>query len=211
MTDSIKSPFMVYQNFISPKLCDSILQMVKVSSPSVDQEGNPAKMERFHDEAEKIIFNRFENLVPEIEKHYELKYAGCERMVFQYFPEGMAGMAENPHCESSSFVRKKWVKTKNRDLTAILWLKDFNNAPPLDRDTEIYGAKLEFPLYNFSLQPQRGSLIVYPAGPHFITATSQVLIGEQYCVRLHIAADGIWLYDGSKYPGSFVEWFKDVA
>jgi hypothetical protein len=207
----VKSPFMVYQNFISPKLCDSLLSIVKVKEALVDNDGYPAKAEGFNDEAEKIIFQKFEPLIPEIEAHYNLKYAGCERMLFQYFPEGMAGLAENPHCENSAFVRKKWVKVKNRDLTAILWLKDFNNEPPLDRETEIYGGKLEFPLYNFSLQPQRGSLVIYPAGPHFISATSQVLIGEQYCVRLHMAADGVWLYDGSQYAGTYVDWFKTFA
>ncbi len=208
---TVKSPFLIYQEFLSPKACDQVLDLIKVSAPNLDKEGNPAKMERFHNDAEDLIYQRFQPLIPEIEAHYGLKYKGTERLLFQYFPEGMPGIAETPHCESSAFVRKKWVKVRDRDLTGILWLKDHQHEPPLDLDTEVYGGKLEFPAYNFSLQPQRGTLILYPAGPHFITATSQVLVGHHYVVRFHIAADGIWLYQPSEFGGTWKEWFAEHA
>jgi hypothetical protein len=202
---------MIFQDFLSPKQCDAILDQVRLVAPNLDKEGNPAKMERFHNDAEDQIFDKFQPLIPQIEAHYDLKHKGTERLLFQCFPEGMATIAEAPHCESSAMVRKKWVKVRDRDLTGILWLKDHQHEPPLDLKTEVYGGKLEFPIYNFSLQPQRGTLVLYPAGPHFITATSQVLVGDLYAVRFHIAADGIWIYQPSNFPGNYVEWFAEHA
>jgi hypothetical protein len=210
----VKSPFLVYQEFLSPKACQEILDMVKVEKSTKNAEGYTTKVERFHNDAEDKIFAKFKPLVPEIEQHYGLKYKGTEHLVFQHFPEGMKGLPENPHCENSQYLRKKWVKVKERDLTGILWLKDYHNSVPLDPKIEVYGGKLEFPAYGFSLQPQRGTLMIYPAGPHFITATSPVLVGNSVCVRFHIAADtaqGQWFYQPENFPGKWTEWFQEYA
>lgn len=207
----IKSPFLVYQEFLSPKLCEIVLNNVKVSEPDKDADGFPIKMERFDDESENIIFSKFQELVPELESHYNLKYKGTEKLVFQHYPDGMNGPAEQPHCESSKYLRKKWVKVQPRDLTAVLWLKDYNDTPPVEQRTEVYGGKLEFPAYNFSLVPQRGTLVVYPAGPHFISAISPVLVGGLYQVRFHIAAEGIFLYQPENFKGGYQQWFEQYA
>lgn len=204
------SPFRVYQEFLSPKACQEILSMVK-AAPNMDADGNPAKLERFHSEAEDKIFSKFKELIPELETHYGLKYKGTENLVFQHFPEGMKGLAEAPHCENSQYLRKKWVKVRDRELTGLLWLKDYQNTVPLDPSLEVYGGKLEFPAYGFSLQPQAGTLVIYPSGPHFITATSPVLVGDLYCVRFHIASEGLYLYQPDKFSGTYQEWFKEFA
>lgn len=206
-----KSPFLVYQEFMSPKACQEILDQIKVTAPNRDADGYATKLERFHSTAEDKIFDRFKPLIPEIEAHYNLKYKGTEHLVFQHFPEGMKGLAETPQCQNSQFLRKKWVKVRDRDLTGILWLKDYNDKVPLDPKIEVYGGKLEFPAYNFSLQPQRGTLMIYPAGPHFITATSPVLVGDLHAVRFHIAADGTWLYQPADFAGTWQEWFEEFA
>jgi hypothetical protein len=206
-----KSPFLVYQEFMSPKACKEILDAVKVSAPNRDSDGYAMKLERFHNESEDKIFAKFKPLIPEIEAHYNLKYKGTEHLVFQHFPEGMKGLAESPHCENSQYLRKKWVKVRERDLTAVLWLKDYQDSVPLDPKIEVYGGKLEFPAYNFSIQPQCGTLMIYPAGPHFITATSPVLVGDLHCVRFHIAADGTWIYQPDQFKGTYQEWFNEFA
>lgn len=209
-----KSPFLVYQDFLSPKACQEILDMVKIGAPNLDADGFPTKLERFHTQAEEKLFSKFKDLVPEIEEHYGLTYKGTEHIVFQHFPEGIKGLAEKPHCENSHYSRKKWVKVRDRDLTAVLWLKDYNDKVPLDPRTEVYGGKLEFPAYGFSLQPQRGTLMIYPSCPHFITATSPVLVGDSYVARFHIAADsenGAWLYQPENFPGTWQEWFEEFA
>lgn len=207
----IKSPFMVYQDFLSPKQCDQILKHIEVKGEHVGEDGRPAKMERLHEGAQNIIFDKLKPLVPEIEEHYGFKYKGTEKVKFQIFPEGMSGPAEAPRCQNAEYLRRKWVKTAPIDVTAVLWLKDYQDAPPLDERMEVYGGKLEFPAYNFSLTPQRGTLILYPAGPHFITAISPIMVGSLQQARINIGAEGQWLYQPSDFPGSWNEWFEQYV
>lgn len=210
MTDNIKSPFFVLQEFISPLECENIISKVKINEPIFNEDGYPEKMERFHAECEDLLFARFKPHVPAIEERYGLKYRGTEKLLFQYFPVS-SEFAESPRCANSQYIRKKWVKTRDRDLTGILWLRDYQNETPIDTSHEVYGGKLEFPQYQFSLQPQRGTLILYPAYPNFITTISQVLVGELYCVRFNITAEGSWFYDPQQFGGTWSEWFKDYA
>jgi hypothetical protein len=207
----IKSPFLIYQDFISPKMCDQILANITIADVDRDASGYPLKSERFNTKIEVPLVDKFVDIVPHLESHYDLKYKGIEHLVFQHFPEGLNGLPEQPHCENSQFVRKKWVKIKDRDLTGILWLKNYQDQTPLDRREEVYGGKLEFPIYNFSFQPQRGTLVVYPSGPHFISATSPILVGDWYGVRFHIAAEstdgGVWFYQPENFQGDFTKWF----
>ena len=215
---TIRSPFLVYPEFISPKKCQELISEIEVKSPNYDPEGNPIKMERHYLEGEDFLFSRLKTKFPEIEDRYDSTVKGVEKMIFQYFPENHKGPAENPGCENSKFMRKKWVKIKDVDLVGFLWLKDFNDQAPLDPRNEVYGGKLEFPAYNFSFAPQAGTLVIFPAGPHFITAISPILVGSLYQVKINICInphDGsaMWMYDPKRYPagkGGFIEsWFKE--
>lgn len=209
----VKSPFIVIEEFISPKLCEDIVDKLWVEQPDVDKDGDPIKMERFNEALQSSLYHKISQLVPTIEETYDVKYRGSDKLVFQYYPEFSKRAAEAPGCENSKYVRKKWVKVKDVDLTAVIWLKSYNNQIPLDPSTEVYGGKLEFPAYNFSLLPQRGMLVLYPAGPHFITAISPVLVGDLYQIKLNIAVQpkqgGIWLYDPSQFPGTWNQWFEN--
>lgn len=209
---TVKSPFLVYQNFLSPKLCDVILSQIDVKVPNQDKDGNPAKLERFCDAAEDIIFEKLKPRIAEIESHYDLTYRGTEKVVFQHYPEGMKGNCAEPHhAENSQYLRKKWVKVKPVDVTGVLWLKDYNDRAPFDNRDEVYGGKLEFPAYNFSLTPQKGTLVLFPAGPHFIKAISPVLVGDLYQAKVNIGAEGIWLYQPSNFQGDWTQWFQEFV
>ncbi len=80
----IKSPFLIYQEFISPKLCEQIIDKIKVVEPTLDDDGFASKMERFNFESQEILFSKFKDVIPEIESHYNLKYRGTEEILFQY-------------------------------------------------------------------------------------------------------------------------------
>ena len=215
---TIRSPFLIYPEFISPKKCQELVSAVEVTSPNYDQDNNPLKMERHFLEGEDFIYSKFKEIIPEIEQRYDGTFKGAEKMAFQYFPENQKTPAENPGCENSKFMRKKWVKVKDVDLVGFLWLKDYNDTAPLDPRTEVYGGKLEFPAYNFSFAPQAGTLVIFPAGPHFITAISPILIGSLYQVKINICIapeDGsvMWMYDPKRYPcgksGFIDSWFGE--
>ena len=211
MNKSIKSPFMVFQDFISPKYCDIILNNIKMKIPDVDEDGKPIKMVKHNPDSEKIIFSKLKTIIPKIKDYYVFDYEGTEHIDFYGYPEGMNGPAEVPHCENSEYIRKKWVKVHARDLTGVLWLTDYQEKPPIDTRYEVYGGKLEFPAYDFSLLPQKGTLIIYPAGPHFISAISPIAVGTLYQARINMVAKNNWIYQPDKFPGTYREWFNEYA
>jgi len=206
-----KSPFQVFQNFLDRSTCDKIAETVRVV-PTVNDEGKPQSMERHHTPSEAIIYEQFKPYAPKIEAHFDgFKYRGCEHLVFQQFPVNGEKYAEPPHCENSVFKRKKWIKVKDRDLTGVLWLKDYQESPPFNVKTQVLGGKLEFPTYNFGLQPQKGTLVIYPADPHFISLVTTILVGELQCVRFHLVAETPWIYPAEKFPGDFRSWFQEIV
>lgn len=203
-----KSPFLIIQDFTSPLLCERIVDTVDFYSPEIDRNGKPTKSMRRNEEVESMLFNRFQTIIPQIEQHYNVRYRGTEPIYVEWFPEESEGSFV---CESSSFLRKKWVKTKDRDFTAMLFLTDYQDTVPFDNDFEVYGGKLEFPQWGFGFNPQRGTLIVYPSGPHFINITTNILVGDLLQTRIHIATETPFLFDIKDFPGDYKNWFKDIT
>lgn len=215
---TIRSPFLIVPDFISPKKCQELIKSIEVTSPNYDQNGDPQKMERHFLEGEDFLFANLKEIIPQIENRYDATFKGAEKMIFQFYPQNQKVPAEQPGCGNSKIVRKRWVKHRDVDLVGYLWLKDFNDTAPLDPRTEVYGGKLEFPAYNFSFTPQAGTLVIFPAGPHFISAISNVLIGDLYQVKMNICltpndGSGMWMYDPAKYPagkrGFIDSWFSE--
>lgn len=209
----MKSPFIIKQDFLSPLTCESILKDIQNDQADSDVDGKPVKGERYCLKWEQEIIERFRELVPDIEERYNANYRGLEKPLFQFYPENAERPAKLPGCENSEFARKKWVKVKDVDLVGYVWLKDYNADVPLDPRHEVMGGKLEFPAYNFSLVPQRGTLIIMPAGPHFINTISPVMLGDLYQIKLTVsikAKDGsMWFYQPSNFPGKWTDWLKE--
>lgn len=202
-----KSPFVVIEEFMSPKVCEQVVDMLGFYTPDTNTSGEPIKMFRYKEDAEMIVFEHLQPIIPKLMEYYGTAgYQGTETIQFECFSEGIT---PEPVCENSDFLKtkKKWMRTKNRDLSAILFLCDYNDDPPFDSDYECYGGKLEFPQHGFSFNPQRGTLVVYPSVPHFINATSMVLLGEMIQARIHMATQMPFLYDPLQFPGDFRTWF----
>jgi hypothetical protein len=206
------SPFLIVQDFLSPLLCEKILKDITVKTPDLDINGDPKKSEHYNLFWEQEIIERFREVVPELEAQFKAKYRGLEKPIFQYYPENTKAPAEQPGCENSKYLRKKWVMIKDVDLVGFIWLKDYNENVPLDDSFEVYGGKLEFPVHNFGFQPQRGTLVVFPAGPHFISLISHVLVGDLYQIKLNVGLteeDGSrWFYQPTNFPGTYQTWLE---
>lgn len=209
----MNSPFIIKQNFLSPFLCERIIEDIEVKSPNLDVNGDPIKLERHFLKWEQDISERFHELIPDIEQRYDSNYVGLDQPVFQYYPENAKALAENPGCENAKYIRKKWIQYKDVDLVGFIWLKDYNDNIPLDKRHEIMGGKIEFPVHNFSLVPQRGTLVLFPAGPHFITVISPMLVGDLYQIKLNVSMknkkDGQWLYQPEHHPGTWQDWLNE--
>jgi hypothetical protein len=206
----IKSPFFVIEDAVSPAKCDLITQQLGIQVPSIDTDGRPLKHERLVVDAALLSYLH-EAITPSLdalEERYDSPLRGFLPPIFQQYFENPNRPAEKHGCESSEYKRKKWTKVKDVDLVGFLWLKDFNSGVPLDPRFETYGGKLEFPAFNFSLVPSRGTIVIFPAGPHFITAISPVLVGSLEMVKLNLQLKAGWTYDPRSYPGTFTEWFN---
>jgi hypothetical protein len=202
-----KSPFRVFRQFLSPKYCEYICDAIAFTDADTDKEGDLLKMVKHNEYAEGLIYERLQPLIPDLEKYYGITYKGTEQIMVEWFAEGTTG---KPQCENSHYLRKKWVRTLSRDLSAILFLSDYNDSENFDSDYEVYGGKLEFPQHQFGFNPERGTLIVYPSVPHFINATAEIKAGELYQARIHMSATTPLLYDPSKFPGNYTNWFNDI-
>lgn len=128
-------------------------------------------------------------------------------MNFEWFPEESKG---DFICENSEYLRHKWLRTRQRDLTGIIFLSDYQESLPFEQDYEVYGGKLEFVQHHFSFQPKRGTLIIFPSDPHFINITSKIIAGDLFQVRFHIAATQSYLYNPTVFPGDYSSWFKGM-
>ena len=202
-----KSPFYIVQNFLTPKFCEMIVDGLGYFEPDVDKEGTPTKMMRNHQPSEQIIFDRFKPMIPHLEKYYDIKHRGTELITFEYLAEGVLPEAV---CDNSKWIKKKWVRTKDRDLSVMLFLSDYQDNIPFDTDYEVYGGKFEFLQHKFGFNPERGTLIVYPSGPHFINANADIEFGDLFQCKFHLAAAQPFMYRPDRFPGDYKSWFTDL-
>lgn len=206
-----RSPFIIIQDFISPLFCEEIIDDLNFTYPDHDKKGNPLLTAKKHTGAEKIVYERFLQHLPEMVNYYGVEHKGTERPSFEWYPEGCK--QSDPICESSKRIgdKKTWARMKDRDFSCILFLSDYNQKAPLDPDFEVYGGKLEFPQWGFGFNPQRGTLIVYPSGPNFINVTSEILAGNLFQARFHFACKIPFIFKPTEFPGSYKEWFQEIA
>jgi hypothetical protein len=203
-----KSPFLIIQDFISPLLCEQIIDDLEAYEPDVDVNGKPIKAVRSNEQYETILFEKLQEIVPTIEAHYGIEYKGTESIAFEWLPQESQG---NPVCENGTYLRKKWLRTRERDVSAMLFLCDYQDKVPFDSDYEVYGGKFEFPQHGFGFNAQRGTLVLYPSDPHFINVNAPVTYGDLFQVRFQITATKPFIYNPQDFPGDYRTWFREFA
>lgn len=202
-----RSPFIIYQEFLSPLLCEEVIDLMDVTVPDTDTHGKPIPSMRHNNKAEQFIFDRLKQTLPNIQKHYNVEYRGTEKMMFEWYPQGCKDKMKS---DSSDYINKQWVRTRDRDVTGILFLSDYNDSPSFDEMYEVYGGKLEFPNHNFGFNPERGTLVLFPSTPHFINVNAPVIVGDLFQVRINIATKRPFMYQPAEFPGNFLSWFPNL-
>jgi hypothetical protein len=202
-----KSPFYVIEEFVSPLLCEELLDACDFTVPDSDKDGRYVKTTKTCERAEAIVYERLLLALPEIQAHYQMVYKGTERVKFEWHPQGSQGEFL---CENSTFLRGKWLRDKQRDLTGILFLSEYQDNIPFEEDYEVYGGKLEFVQHKFGFNPKRGTLIVFPSDPHFINITTQILAGDLFQARIQMAAKTPYIYNPQQFPGNYTTWFAPL-
>lgn len=199
-----KSPFIIIEDLLSPKICEQIVYDLDVHMGDFDAEGTPIPMYRHHEPSESIIYKTIKPLIPKFEQYYTFKHRGTELMTFEYRAEGVKPLAV---CDNSTHIKNKWARTRDRDFSFVVFLSDYQDKLPFDSDYEVYGGKLEFPQHGFGFTPSRGTMIMYPSGPHFLNAISDILMGELHTVKSHFSAEVPYFHDPIGFPGDYRSWF----
>jgi hypothetical protein len=207
-------PFIVAEEFLSPLRCESIVKQYGLSRPSLDERKQPINYKRDleADVTFPITDELMANFGAELEQRFGAKLRD-DKPIFKFlqFFENSKEKPEALGCANSTYHRKKWERVRDIDLVGLIWLKSYCATVPLDPREEVYGGKLEFPRWNCSLTPQRGTMVIYPAGPQFLTSTSHVLVGNLELIKFGIklsAPDGSpWQFEQERYSGNFPEWF----
>lgn len=202
----LKSPFYIVEEFLSPYLCEQVVDLLNYTIPDVDIDDNPVKSARGNQKAQDLVYDRLKTLVPVLMEHYGTTYHGTEKMLFEWFP---CGSSESPKCDNSEYISGKWTKTVNRDISICIFLSDYNDSIPFDNEFECYGGKLEFPQHQFGFNPQRGTLIAFPSVPHFTNNITTIEHGDLYMCRSWIATKPQLIYNPNDYKGDYTTWFKD--
>lgn len=213
MKTNIKSPFLVFQDFISPLHCEDIIDDLDITIPNEDVDGNPLKMVMHHDRLEKEIYTRFLGVAPTIEKHYNVNHRATTEIDFEWYPQGYK--QSNPICENSTLItrgnKRGWARVRDRDLTAILFLTEYCDKPDFDSLYEVFGGKVEFVTWGFGFNAERGTLIVFPSTSNFINVISEVFVGDLVMAKFHMATQIPFIFNPDEYKGTYKEWFSHIA
>jgi hypothetical protein len=202
-----KSPFVVVDEFVSPLQCEDIIYRLNNSFPDTDVNDVPFMTVRYSELTEDVLLPSIENLMPKLEKYYGFELNGILPFQLEWYVEGCH--IEPHRCTSFVYKDKKWVRVSDIGFTGIIFLNDYNNAPPFDPDFEVSGGRLEFINHQFSFNPRRGTLVFFPAAPNFMHTTGPIEAGELNQIRFHVVPKIPYNYDMAKFPGTFREWFKN--
>lgn len=204
----MKSPFLVFEEFISPLQCEDIIIGNNNTLPNYDKDLNIRPLYFGNKLAEvRISPLIIEQVIPRVEDYFDVDVKGLTEFEFEWYMEGYSG--DDPiRCENSSYINGEWKRINDHDFTGILFFNDYNDKSPFDPEFEVYGGALEFPTHDFSFNPNRGTLVVYPGAPNFINHVAAVEAGELTLLRFHLATHEPYVYNMDEFPGNYRTWFK---
>lgn len=201
-----KSPFVVVQNFISPLVCEDIINRLGHTFPN-EVKDVPVKTVNFNKLTELRLLPSLEELIEShLESYYGFELKGIFPFEHEWFVEGFA--LEKPRTENEALIDGNWMRVDEKDFTGVIFLNDYNDATPFDPTYEVYGGKLEFPNHQFGFNPKRGTMVIFPSDHRFANSTSKIHAGELNQIRFHICAKVPYEYDIKKFPGTYKTWFS---
>lgn len=205
--NQVRSPFFIIDEAISPLQCEQVADSAEFISLDVNKFGHPVMTIKHTELAHMIIAGALADHREAIEEHYQAVIANVEPTRVQW-----ADSTVNPAatCDNSTRIKDKWLRVHNRDLTALVFLSDYNDKPPFDGEFEVYGGKFEFPSHGFGFNPVRGTMIIYPSDPHFTHVFSKIGMGELFVSKTFIQLESPLIYSPKNFPGTWKQWLEQV-
>lgn len=206
MTAKTKSPFYIVQEFISPLMCEEIIDQMGFIVPDQDKDGKPIPSIKTDADYEAYLYGEFQRYASSIAAYFDKDHRATTEFTFEWYPTGSKGKMK---AENAIRAQDKWMRVYDRDITCVLFLSDYQSVAPIDEDYEVYGGKLEFPQHGFGFNAQRGTLIAFPSVPNFINGIAPILAGNLYLAKFHIATSTPLFYNPALFPGNYKGWFTD--
>lgn len=200
-----KSPFIVIDNFLTPLECEAAVERSFFNFPNENDDRKPIKSITRNIATEELVMEKIDSVLDIMEEYYDYEHGGILPLEVEHYPE--KSIPEGTRCENSLY-NGKWLRVNDHDFTAILFLKDDNMSVNFDDYYEVYGARLQFRNYNFSFHPQRGQLVIFPSGPHFLNSVIPPSIGDLYQLRMQFVGLKPYTFDPALFPGDHTTWFK---
>lgn len=199
-------PFFIVKNFISPLICERLIDDLRTLKirPNIGQNGFPKKMLLMNKLNSLRIAQTFDPYIPLLEKHFDFGYKGTHDIFFEWFPENY--MAEPPKTEGYERTKKGWTRYREVDFIGILWLNEHNDQPPFDPSFETYGGQLEFPTFDISFNPERGTLLIFPSSPNFIYTVSGIKAGSLTQAKFTIRSEVPYNFEKEKFNCNPANW-----
>ena len=188
------SPFIIVRDFLSPLVCDTILNMC-----------NNKKQLVFTDEAlTNVVNTKIVAMSADIHEKYGVD---MKEITLPDIITLKENTTDTPKSENSKFTKGKWLQVYPFDLTGTIFLNDTNYTPPFDFEYEVFGGKLEFPQHEFGFNSNRGVMVLHPSGPHFINRFTTPEIGDLHFIKFHIIGHERLIYQPKNFPGDYTNWF----
>jgi hypothetical protein len=203
MTSAVRSPFFIIHEACSPMQCEQIADSAEFIQLDTDRSGKPTMTVKHTELAHALLTQALHEHQEAIEAHYQ---AGIQHLEPTRVQWADGTVTPVPVCDNSTRIKDKWLRVHNRDLTALLFLSDYNDKPPFDTEFEVYGGKIEFPSHGFGFNPVRGTMIIYPSDPHFTHVFSPIGMGELFISKTFIQLDPPLLYSPKNFPGTWRQW-----
>ncbi len=200
------SPFLIIEDAVSPLQCEKIVDSVEFLSLDVDKLNRPIETTKTTDVGSDIIHKKIRQYQTDILAKYGSNILDIDKTRVIWSD---STVSPRPMCDNSTRIKDKWLRVHNRDLTAIVFMSDFNDRPPFDGEFEVYGGKLEFPSHGFGFNPVRGTMVIMPSDPHFTHVFSPISMGHLFVSKTFITLERPLIYSPKNFPGTWREWLTD--
>lgn len=192
-----KSPFCVFPNLLSPKLCNLIIDDLKFD--------NVEKTIRTTSKHSDVILDKVKSVLKIASDYYKTEIDSLSTISYD-----VLSTHNTPtiiHCDNSLYKNNAWIKTAHdRDFTVLIFLSD-TCTTVLENDNEVYGGNYEFVTHNFNFTPRLGTVIIHPSGPNFTYRFLEVSLGNLFIARCFIKTKTMYEYDMKNFPGDYKNWF----
>ena len=203
-----KSPFLIIENFYSPLECENIVSLVDTSTPNMENR-KKVKSVYTHGLTTSRVWNRFSEYITDIEDYFNIEIDSASAVDVEIYPAN--SILEDFHCDNSIYKDGKWKLFNKKDFTCILFLKDHSTDEQFDPLFECYGGQLEIKNHQFSFNPQRGSMVIFPSNQYFIYRTLAPKFGDFLQAKFFITCPERFVYDKNQYAGNYKVWFDSLT